>query len=43
MKESGEKSNMSYKVEGTMKDQEAFIKRVEAVRKAAIKFYQNKK
>jgi len=40
---SGEKSNMSYKVEGTMKDQEAFIKRVEAVRKAAIKFYQNKK
>lgn len=40
---SGKKSHMSYKVEGTTKDHKAFIKRVEAVRKAAIKFYNNKK
>ena len=38
----GKKSYMSYKVEGSSSDQETFVKRVEAIRKAAIKYYNNK-
>lgn len=37
----GKKSNMSYKVEGTANEEEIFLKRVEKIRKAAIKYYQN--
>jgi hypothetical protein len=38
----GKKSNMSYKVEGSSGEETIFIKRVEAIKKAAIKYYQNK-
>lgn len=38
----GKKSNMTYKVEGTSDDEEAFVKRVEKIRNAAIKYYKNK-
>lgn len=38
----GEKSHMSYKVKGTSGDEETFLKRVEAIRQAAINYYKNK-
>ena len=38
----GKKSHMSYKIEGSSNDQETFIKRVNDIRKAAIKYYKNK-
>jgi hypothetical protein len=38
----GKKSYMSYKIEGSSDDQEAFLKRVEVIRNAAIKYYRNK-
>lgn len=38
----GEKSSMSYKIEGSSSDEDEFLRRVEAIRKAAIKYYQNK-
>ena len=38
----GKKSHMSYKIKGSSNDQETFIKRVNDIRKAAIKYYKNK-
>lgn len=39
----GKKSNMSYKIKGSSSDQEDFLERVDVIRKAAIKYYKNKK
>jgi hypothetical protein len=38
----GKKSYISYKIEGSSDDEEAFLKRVEVIRNAAIKYYRNK-
>ncbi|OZV67184.1 hypothetical protein [Winogradskyella aurantia] len=35
----GKKSHMSYKIEGSSNDEEAFLKRVETIKKVAIKHY----
>jgi hypothetical protein len=39
----GKKSHMSYKVDGSSSDQDVFLKRIEFIRDAAIKYYKNKK
>lgn len=38
----GKNSNMSYTVEGSSSEEAIFIKRVEAIKKAAMNYYQNK-
>lgn len=38
----GVKSHVSYKIDGNSNDAEGFLKRVEKIRSAAIKYYNNK-